>query len=252
MEPVRKFTADYESLNSMERYYQQRKMKFLYDLIKSVITEKNQIKNKVLDIGVGEGLFLNIIKNHNKNIVTVGLDIAKEHCRRIRKRHCSVCGDAENLPFKDDSFDIVFLFDVIEHLFDVKVLDEINRVLKDNGVLLLTTPNKYGVYEYKELVYFPLHLRDIFNSLRGKPRSYFPYHVKLYSKREIMKALEERGFFIENIKILGFCLPFLGNINIVTRGALYRSEKFLKFLEYSEEKLEPLNFLIALKCKKIK
>jgi len=81
MEPVRKFTADYESLNSMERYYQQRKMKFLYDLIKSVIYREKS--NKVLDIGVGEGLFLNIVKNHNKDIVTVGLDIAREHCRRI-------------------------------------------------------------------------------------------------------------------------------------------------------------------------
>ena len=246
-EPVERFTANYENANSMERYYQQRKMRFLYNAIKTVVDEK---PDKIADLGAGEGIFLDIAKSFDQNIVTVGLDIASEHCKMLNEKgHYSICADAENLPIKDNSLDAVFLLDVIEHFYDASVLDEINRILKVGGVLLLSTPNKYGTYEYKEWVYFGMHLKDTLNSLRGKPRSYFPYHVNLYSKKEIVETLEMRGFSVEGISTMGFCLPFFGNINFIFN--VYKSERFLKVLEYLERQIEFLNFLIVLKCRKI-
>jgi len=245
-DPVEKFTANYESANSMERYYQQRKMKFFYDTIKTVAAEN---PNKVVDLGAGESIFLDIAKSFNHNIATIGLDLAQKHCKTINEKgHYSICSDAENLPIKDNSLDAVFLLDVIEHFYDAKVLDEIYRTLKVGGVLLLSTPNKYGIYEYKEWVYFGMHLKDIFNSLRGKPRSYFPNHVNLYSKREIMRTLERHGFSVEDVETMGFCLPFLGNVNLLLR--IYKSKRFLEILEFFEKRVEFLNFLIVLKCRK--
>ena len=244
---VEKFTANYESANSMERYYQQRKMRFLYDSIK-IVTNDNP--DKIADSGAGEGIFLDIAKSFNQSIATIGLDIASEHCKTINKKgHYSICGDAENLPIEDNSLDAVFLLDVIEHFFDAKVLDEIYRILKVGGMLLLSTPNKYGIYEYKEWVYFGMHLKGIFNSLRGKPRSYFPYHVNLYSKREIVRTLETHGFSVETVNTMGFCLPFFGNLNHFLK--IYESKKFLRVLEYFEKMAELLNFLIVVRCRKI-
>lgn len=248
VDPVEKFTANYESANSMERYYQQRKMRFLYNSIKTVVDKNIE---EVIDLGAGEGIFLDISKSFNQDIATIGLDIASEHCKTINKKgHYSICGDAENLPIKDNSLDSVFLLDVIEHFYDAKVLNEIYRVLKVGGRLLLSTPNKYGIYEYKEWVYFGMHLKDIFNSLRGKPRSYFPYHVNLYSKREIVRTLETHGFSVENVNTMGFCLPFLGNVNLIFK--IYKSKRFLKVLEFFEKRAEFLNFLIVVRCRKIK
>ncbi|MGE5893561.1 MAG: methyltransferase domain-containing protein [bacterium] len=52
-----------------------------------------------------------------------------------------ICGDAANLPFKDNSFDIVGLFDVIEHFQDDSApLKEAKRVVKDNGFIAVTVP----------------------------------------------------------------------------------------------------------------
>jgi len=49
-------------------------------------------------------------------------------------------GSAESLPYKDSSFDTVFMIEVIEHLLDIdQVLDEIYRVLKPNAYLCITT-----------------------------------------------------------------------------------------------------------------
>ena len=67
--------------------------------------------------------------------------------------------------------------------------------------------------------------------------------------KEILQKLEEHGFKVEEVSTIGFCLPFLGNINIVFN--IYKSKKFLKFLEYFEKKLDVLNFLIFMKCKLI-
>ena len=95
-----------------------------------------------------------------------------------------------------------------------------------------------------------MHLKDTLNSLRGKPRSYFPYHVNLYSKKEILETLANHGFLIEDVSTMGFCLPFLGNVNLIFK--IYKSERFLKLLEYFERRIEFLNFLIVLRCRKIK
>lgn len=248
-DPVEKFTADYESANSMQKYYQQRKMRFLYDAIKTVADEN---PDKIADLGAGEGIFLDAAKSFDHDIATIGLDVASEHCKTINEKgHYSICGDAENLPIKDNSLDAVFLLDVIEHFYDAKVLDEINRILKVGGVMLLSTPNKYGIYEYKEWVYFGMHLKDIFNSLRGKPRSYFPYHVNLYSKKEIIKTLEMHGFSVEDVNTIGFCLPFFGNVSIIFTN-VYKLKIFKEILEYLEKKINILNFLIVLRCKKVK
>lgn len=246
IEPVEKFTANYESTDSMEWYYQQRKIRFLYDMIKTLVDEN---PDKIIDIGTGEGIFLDIAKSFNQNITTIGIDIAQKHCKMIKEKHHSVCTDAENLPIKDNSLDVVFLLDVIEHFYDAKILDDTHRILKKDGILLLSTPNKYAIYEYKEWVYFGTHIKDIFNSLRRKPRSYFPYHVNLYSKKKIIRTLEIHGFSVESVNTIGFCLPFLGNLNFIFK--MYKSKRFLRFLEFFEKRMNLLNFLIVLRCRKI-
>lgn len=58
----------------------------------------------------------------------------------------SVNSNALLLPFSDSSFDIIILQDVIEHLSDIEnLLNEIKRVLKPNGTIYLSTPNKLSI-----------------------------------------------------------------------------------------------------------
>lgn len=91
---------------------------------------KKYIGNKVLDIGAGSGALINLIPN------STGLDIAPKQPDIIK-------GDISNIPFGDRSFDTVFATEIFEHLDNAtlnKGIDEINRVLKKGGHLIVTVP----------------------------------------------------------------------------------------------------------------
>jgi len=57
----------------MEHYYQERKVKCLHEIMRNIIGKNPRW---VLDVGSGEGLFLEIMKNFNRNFNSVGLDLA--------------------------------------------------------------------------------------------------------------------------------------------------------------------------------
>ena len=92
--------------------------------------------DNVLDIGCHSDAWLSTI---NANI-RIGLDIDPG----IPSKTVSVVkADGSEMPFSDNSFDVIYLLDVIEHLNDDKRLaQEILRVLSRNGKLILTTPQK--------------------------------------------------------------------------------------------------------------
>lgn len=100
-------------------------------------------KNKrVLDIGCYDGYITEKIKNQNNEVV--GIDISKEGVRLCVERgiNCIEYDIEKSFPFNDKSFDVVFGGEIIEHIFDTDaMIQEIRRVLKPNGFLILTTPN---------------------------------------------------------------------------------------------------------------
>lgn len=96
---------------------------------------------KILDFGCGTGQMTAKLAKTNR---LHGVDIAPSLLQEA-----SACGlltqvvdiDRELLPFPDGTFDMVYSFDVLEHVFSVPAaLRELSRVLKPKGVLLMTTP----------------------------------------------------------------------------------------------------------------
>ena len=117
----------------------------------------------VLDICSGEGgnsrqLFP---KNH-----VYGLEYSIEHCVRGKAAgSLQICGDAEVLPFADNSVAVALFFDGIEHLSDpVKSLREVHRVLHPGALLFITTPLMPWIgfrrlHDYGSMV--PQHIRRV-------------------------------------------------------------------------------------------
>lgn len=106
----------------------QRKMRVMYDAMKTAVDEN---PDEIAKLRVSEGAFMDISKNFNRDSATIGLNITPKHCKTINKRgYYSVCADAENLLIEENHLGAMFLFDVIKHFYDVKVLGEINRILK--------------------------------------------------------------------------------------------------------------------------
>jgi ubiquinone/menaquinone biosynthesis C-methylase UbiE len=98
----------------------------------------------VLDVGCGEAYGSEMLRTEGQARLVVALDInldpglAKKYPRLMLFQ-----GDALNFPFKDESFDIVTAFEVIEHLNDPqKALGEIRRILKRGGIALISKPRR--------------------------------------------------------------------------------------------------------------
>lgn len=107
----------------------------------------------VLDVGCGNGFIGEQIWKMG-NLVTC-VDLPKVAVLAHKRRFLLVVGaDAELLPFASNSFDVVLASEIIEHLWNPdKFLDEAFRVLKDNGHLIIATP------EGREGLRWDAHLR---------------------------------------------------------------------------------------------
>ncbi|MDD5148282.1 MAG: class I SAM-dependent methyltransferase [Candidatus ainarchaeum sp.] len=99
-------------------------------------------KDRVLDVGCGYGRILRKLKNREIYGCDISAKALKKAPERARKKQVNLEG---RLPYKNGFFDCVILREVIEHIVNRKGLfSEIGRVLKKNGKLILTTPNKYS------------------------------------------------------------------------------------------------------------
>lgn len=92
---------------------------------------------KVLDIGCGFGVYVNFICS--LNIDGYGVDLVDKFVAYSKKYHKGrfFQGSAEKLPFKNDSFDTVILFDILEHGDDIKILREAKRVAKKRILIIV-------------------------------------------------------------------------------------------------------------------
>lgn len=105
------------------------------------IINKSRIsaESHVLDIGCGSGLFIKLADATGATIT--GIDVSEELLKIARERNPAVTllnQDMELLPFSENSFDMVSGFNSLQYAADIqKVLEEIKRVLKDDGKLVI-------------------------------------------------------------------------------------------------------------------
>lgn len=104
--------------------------------------------DKVLDVGCRSGRFTMLLKQENIDVVGLDFNVAQLHETVQLKSKVSfplfVIGDAESLPFKDESFDKIICIDLLEHLLKPHALLEESKILlKSNGMVILITPSRH-------------------------------------------------------------------------------------------------------------
>lgn len=118
----------------LQRKWHNGKLKVIIDLIPDS-------PGSILDVGSASGWFLSNIKKKFPKSKCVGVDKYKEAIIFGNKKYKNlnlVFGDAQNLPFKDNSFDLVICAEVLEHVNNPsKVLSEIYRVLTPGGLAVI-------------------------------------------------------------------------------------------------------------------
>ena len=141
-----------------------------------------------LDLGCGDGYFKPDIKNH------VGADISAGYLKRFKGRR--VWTPAQNLPFKDKCFDRVFMSEVLEHIWERKmVLDECYRVLTDKGRLIMSVP--FSRKEGHEFL-----IQKNWELLKKYGITYNPYIHGHFTLEYTKKLLAKSGFQVISHKKL--------------------------------------------------
>jgi 2-polyprenyl-3-methyl-5-hydroxy-6-metoxy-1,4-benzoquinol methylase len=95
----------------------------------------------ILDVGCGEGTFLNMLARLGRANTIVGLDVSEVALRYIRGQ--KIRANAEKLPFENGSFDLVNCLEVLEHLKQeafIRAVGEIKRVAKK--YIIVSVPNE--------------------------------------------------------------------------------------------------------------
>ncbi|MBK7106388.1 MAG: class I SAM-dependent methyltransferase [Ignavibacteriae bacterium] len=155
----------------------------------------NNIQN-VLDVGCGSAW---VAENYfNKNVNVVSLDLSLENVSKAKnnfpsQKHSQIIADSFHLPFMENSFNIVIASEIIEHVLNpVEFVNELFRVVKQNGKLIITTPYKEKLRYYlcihcnkKTPVHAHIHsfdekkLTQLCNSKKLKHTTWFTFGNKL-------------------------------------------------------------------------
>lgn len=180
---------------------------------------------KILDVGANPFHITYCLKQWGFDIT--GVDINPDPFKTFINRYNLVIREAnietEELPFRMNTFDFIIFNEVFEHLRinPILTLNEINRVLKPGGILLLTTPNLYAIHKI-----FMFNLGKSFNDAYDEFNKINIYgymgHIREYSTKEIRKFLQNTNFKIENVVYRHdysfFNYPGFNNIFIKSMG----------------------------------
>lgn len=122
----------------------------LRDEVSKVIKHTGRRSGKVLDVGCGTGDRLDVFRA--RGFTTYGVETSDSANYARQHLHLNVSkGDLFSPSFPDRFFDIVVLYNVLEHTHRPKrVCDEIHRILKDDGFMVVQVPNKDSL-QYKIL-----------------------------------------------------------------------------------------------------
>lgn len=126
------------------------------DLSHKYIIKDLEKHNNILECGIGSGYLPDLIKKHNIDIQYTGIDCTEAFVEHVSKKHTYpiVLGDMEEMPFEDNSFDVVYTRHTLEHLsYYEKAINEMARVAKQRVVIILFRPLTRQDIIRKESIY---------------------------------------------------------------------------------------------------
>lgn len=155
---------------------------------------------KTLDVGCGGGFSCEFMAE--RGAIVSGID-QSEKCVQAAKNHASISGFeidyrqglAENMPYDDNTFDVVICVDVLEHVADYKqVVSEVHRILKPGGLFFFDTINR----TFSSQVVMIGLMENILQEIRRGVHDW----DKFITPEELSVVMGDTGF--GNIEIKGF------------------------------------------------
>lgn len=149
------------------------------------VFEKYRNTNRILDVGCGIGYFLCEAKKRGWEVY--GTEFSPKAVEICKEKGIIMHGGViDTLPSDWNNFDVVTSFEVIEHTqYPVKEVKGIHKVMRDGGLLYMTTPNFNSL-----LRYFLKHKYNVIS---------YPDHLCYFSARTLRYLLSENGFKVSKV-----------------------------------------------------
>jgi ubiquinone/menaquinone biosynthesis C-methylase UbiE len=171
---------------------------FKVQILDEIVDTMRQLKERVvLEVGVGSGrTALPLMRKMSLELV--GIDLSKEMLNIARlkmsnykQKFSLLLGDAEHLPFRNDTFTSIICISMLHYLaFPEAGLEEFSRVLKGNGVLV------YGDVT--------LHEQDDEGFLDRLEKTISHAHAKYWKPSEMKKLMESGGFRVDRVEVIPY------------------------------------------------
>lgn len=172
-------------------------------LLKAIKKYSKDLNGDLLDFGCGAKPYESLFVNVNKYI---GVDIENDSHNHSNE-NIDIYYDGKTLPFEKDFFDSIFTSEVFEHVPNInETLLELNRVLKNGGKLLITTPFSFPEHE-------------------------IPFDFRRFTKNGIIKLIEENGYKVDEVKTYGNFITVLFQLIILyIHDLIYTKNKYINLL----------------------
>jgi 2-polyprenyl-3-methyl-5-hydroxy-6-metoxy-1,4-benzoquinol methylase len=175
----------------------------------------NYIEDKiVLDIASGEGYGSNIMSKKASHVYGVDIDIRAINEAKVKYKGANIeflIGSTSQIPLDDNSIDVVVSFETIEHHeHHDEMMYEIKRVLKPNGILIISTPDKL-FYSDERNFKNQYHLKELYK------QEFVDLMLKNFNKMQLLTQKYINGnSLIEDDTINSKMQIFSGNYEEIT------------------------------------
>jgi len=192
-------TLDDFWLENLERNLSDKRYQRRRDIVLRYVGRLIRADDYILNLGCGIGALSHFISQQFTDTKPVSLDMSSNSLqvgKEYYKLNLPVKADAIHLPFRDGTFEIVLMTEVIEHISEQEqLLSEANRVLKDGGYLIVTTSPIKSDLLYS-LAYW-VKGKELFGFSK---RRVAKEHVAEQHPKQLKRNLERFGFEILSVK----------------------------------------------------
>ena len=158
--------------------------------------------SRILDIGCHRGLLLKVIRDHNDLCECHGIDVNPKWLQNKIEKCTLQVADVTNLPFPDGHFDAIFVLDVLEHVEKLdQALNEIKRVLKTNGLAVLSGPTETWFYKFCRILWLRrLHVSQHIYTIYDIEKKFEKNNFQLIAQKRFPEPPLPELFRVSNFK----------------------------------------------------
>jgi 2-polyprenyl-3-methyl-5-hydroxy-6-metoxy-1,4-benzoquinol methylase len=191
----------------------------LDDRMRRLAAECERLKpNSIIDVGCGRGFLLQTLRERMPGVVCYGIELSQTLSHQARQNGFTVFDQdlMAGVPLRDGSVDLAVLGEVIEHVFDPDAcIEEVRRVIRPGGTLIVTTPNLASWFNRLLLL---VGVQPVFSetstrkkyghwlSMFGQRRANTQGHLELFTLGALHELLDDLGFTVERTEGYKFYL----------------------------------------------